>query len=335
MRTETNRQFQQDFSLLSDSLRGKSVLITGGSGFFGRNLLEILLYANSHLGWQTEIVTVSRGALPEDLKNGHRHIVHDLSVPLTSLFPQKINHIIHAASPLHLANHPAPEQTYYAILSSMENILNFASQAKAESVLFSSSGAVYGTQPETVSHLAEDYIGAPDPLDKRFVYGNGKRTAETLGVLKASEFGFRFVSARCFAFSGRHLPLDKHFAIGNFVSNLIHQIPIQIKGDARTLRSYMDAEDLCFWLLTLLAKGKNLNAYNVGSDKAISIGALAKLVSSLSEKEIPVEMPPESSMKGSVSAYIPSIEKAKKEFGLEMKTSLRDSIQKMVDFNHA
>lgn len=327
--TESRQNFQ-DFTL---KIRRKKILITGGTGFFGKNLVDIISYGNANFNWETEVIILSRSSVLGDLGPGIKHFQSDLENPLDDIGTLKLDYIIHAASPLNLPNQLQPEKTYHAIVNSMSNILNFAARVQPESLLFTSSGAVYGPQPAAITHISEDYLGAPSTTDLRFVYGSAKRSAETLGILKAKESGFKFKIARCFAFSGHYLPLDSHFAMGNFVENLLRKQPIVIKGNPHTLRSYMDAEDLCFWLLKILFDGCDNEFYNVGSDQPISILQLANVINKFAPELKVITRMENIDSALTPPAYVPCTQKAQKSLNLEMKTSLTDSILKMIERN--
>lgn len=149
-------------------------------------------------------------------------------------------------------------------------------------------------------------------------YGMAKYLTEKM-LLKYSGV----VVARVYALSGVGLPLDKNFALGNFVRNALNNEPIEIEGDGASIRSYLDVDDLAQWLVKIVVDGNGV--YNVGSDEVISILELANLVRNISGKEMPI------SVKGrsDYSKYFPDITRAK-ELGLCVKTPLKESIKKMM-----
>ena len=130
-----------------------------------------------------------------------------------------------------------PHTMLATILSGTERMLNFAAQAGTRKLLLTSSGAVYGPQPASLSHVTEEYTGAPDPLLPGSVYGEGKRAAELMCSL-ATRGSLEVKIARCFAFLGPHLPLDTHFAAGNFLRDGLAGRTIEIASDGRTVRFF-------------------------------------------------------------------------------------------------
>ena len=139
--------------------------------------------------------------------------------------------------------------------------------------------------------------------------------------------------ARCFAFVGPYLPLDVHFAIGNFIDDVLKGRPkILIKGDGRPLRSYQYGADLVVWLLTILVKGQHMRPYNVGSDSAVSIEETAACVRDAGvdlmpgiKPEIIIAMPPDQGQPA--PRYVPSVERAKRELGLKEFTPLTEAVR--------
>ena len=189
-----------------------------------------------------------------------------------------------------------------------------------DKMLYVSSGAVYGAAPPEFVH--EDYCGTPVN-----VYGCGKQAAEQLCLAS----GRAVTMARCFAFVGPHLPLDAHFAIGNFINDCLHNRPIIIKGDGTPRRSYLYAADLAVWLLKILVDGKKGRAYNVGSDQSYSIREVAELVKAVCGNSQPVEiLTPPGDRKG--PAYIPDIGRARQELGLTINVPLADAVRLTYNF---
>lgn len=221
----------------------------------------------------------------------------------------------------------SPLQRYDQIINGTRNLLDLAVACHARRFLFISSGAAYGVQPAHLEKFPEDWNGMPDPLDPAHAYGVAKRAAEHLCALYRQAYGLHTVIARCFAFLGPDLPLDVHFAIGNFIRDALWRDAITVAGDGTPLRSYLDQEDLAHWLLTLLDRGGKGQAYNVGSDQAISIAELAVLVRDIVAPEKTVRILGKAGDTTERNGYIPSISKSRKELGLDVRIRLADSIK--------
>jgi dTDP-glucose 4,6-dehydratase len=202
--------------------------------------------------------------------------------------------------------------------------------AGAKRFLFVSSGAVYGKQPPEMTHIPENYLGSPDPMDPNSAYGEGKRVGELLCAIAHKEHGLETTIARCFAFVGPHLPLDAHFAIGNFIRDAMKGEPIKVK-DGTPYRSYLYAADLAVWLWTILFKGEACHPYNVGSDQEITIAELAQAVATGLNGSIavnallqsPVTLP---------TRYVPDVTNGKRLFSLFTEKSLGGSILQTRDW---
>jgi len=321
---------------LRDELRGKRLLISGATGFFGKWLLVGLSELNRRDNVGLEVLALSRS--PERfLKQypafeglpGVRFVAADVAtfaepLPSTDL-------AIHAATEAGTAaNHQNPVETLETTVIGTRRVLAALQQAGVKRVLTTSSGAVYGKQPSELTHVSEAYLGAPDCMSSANVYGEGKRVAETFGVVTAEQHGFDFISARCFAFIGPYLPLDVHFAAGNFIRDALGGGPIVIGGDGTPQRSYLYAGDLVVWLVTMLLRGVSGRAYNVGSDQNVSIEALARRMAALTGTPVEVTVKTAADPSKPVLRYVPNINRAKSELGLEVRTSLDESISRML-----
>jgi dTDP-glucose 4,6-dehydratase len=145
-------------------------------------------------------------------------------------------------------------------------------------------------------------------------------------MLYKQTYGIHVIIARCFAFIGRDLPLDAHFAIGNFIYDAINSKQITVKNNGDPIRTYMDQRDLAVWLNKILFEGENGEAYNIGSDIAISIKELAYLVRDIisPNKEVIFLKQKESKRR---NIYIPSIKKMEEKFNIKCKYNLEQSIK--------
>lgn len=256
------------------------VLLTGGTGFFGLALLRhfaalgsagprLTVLSRNPAGFAAQHPTLAAQVrwLQGDVLQAHK-------LPRAQCF----SHVLHAAADSTLGPQLSPLQRYDQIVSGTRCMLDFALACGAHRFLLTSSGGAYGRLPAGMLAVPETYHGMPDPMDSQHAYGVAKRTAEHLCALYGQSSGLEVVIARCFAFVGPDLPLNAHFAIGNFIRDALYADTITVNGDGSPLRSYLDQTDLAIWLMLLLHKGEAGAAYNVGSDEAISIAELAHLV---------------------------------------------------------
>ena len=255
-------------------------------------------------------------------------MIGDISEENSLPHDKRFTHILHAAADSTFGPNLTPLQRYDQIVKGTRNVLDIAVACGADRFLFTSSGAVYGPQSLHLDRIPEDWNGIPDPLKPQNAYGIAKRTAEHLCVLYGQNFFIDTIIARCFAFVGPDLPLDVHFAIGNFIHDALWNDEITVNGDGTPQRSYLDQEDLAHWLLTLLERGEAGQAYNVGSDQAITIKDLAHLVRDIVSPGKSVRILGESKGNKERNIYVPNINRVRKELGLNVRISLEDSIRK-------
>ena len=161
------------------------------------------------------------------------------------------------------------------IVAGMQSLLDGLEASGAVPLLFTSSGAVYGPQLATMQSRPEDHENPLVELATTNAYVDGKREAEAMAIAASLAGGPSLRLARLFAFVGPYLPLDTHFAIGNFIRDGISDGPIKVRGDGTAVRSYMYAADMVVALLAILVRGEANRPYNVGSPEAISMRDLA------------------------------------------------------------
>jgi nucleoside-diphosphate-sugar epimerase len=307
---------------LWEELRGERIFITGGTGFFGCWLLESLLWAQDRLDLGLQAVALTRD--PDAFRRKAPHLAGHPCVTLlagdvrTYPFPGgTFSHFIHAATDSSARlNEQDPLRMLDTIVEGTRHALDHAATCGAKRFLLTSSGAVYGKQPPEMTHIPEEYTGAPDPLDPWSAYGEGKRLAEHLCTLYARGSNLEPKIARCFSFVGPYLPLDIHYAIGNFIRDALHGGPIVVQGDGTPYRSYLYAADLAIWLWTILLRGGTCRPYNVGSDLGISVGDVATLVRDAvcPKQEVVVRLEPARGKQAEM--YVPEVRRARQELAL-------------------
>jgi dTDP-glucose 4,6-dehydratase len=321
-----------------ESLRNKNIFITGGTGFFGCWLLESVAWANKILNLNTNILVLSRNPLSYVKKApnlANNPSIKFLTGEVTTFkFPEgKFDFVIHAATESSSKlNDIDPIGMINTIVNGTMHVLEFAKHAGVKRLLLTSSGAVYGKQPQDILNVAEDFSRAPDVLIPQSAYGEAKRLAELLCVSYNKQYNLECTIARCFAFVGPYLPLDIHYAVGNFIRDAVAGGPIYIKGDGTSYRSYMYAGDLASWLWTILVKGISGRAYNVGSDIAISISDLAAAVANCFDPKPEILFGKKPSPNKLPEIYVPNIDLAKKELSLNINVNLENSLRKTIRY---
>jgi dTDP-glucose 4,6-dehydratase len=315
------------------SLGGKKLFVTGGTGFFGAWLIESLLRAVDH-----DRVDVHATILTRDARAFAERSPYVADHPAIELlegdvrsfeFPRgEFAFVIHAATDASAQlNESRPAEMFDTIVDGTRHVLDFAQRAGTQRLLLTSSGLVYGKQ--VVESVREDDATAPLPTDARSAYGEGKRVAELLCAMTP---GVECLIARCFAFVGPRLPLDRHFAIGNFIADALAGRAIEIRGDGTPLRTYLYAADLAVWLWTILFRGVPMRPYNVGSETALSIREVAERVAN---GVVPVQVAGTPDPARPPERYVPSTERARRELGLRETVDLDDAIARTMAWHRA
>ncbi len=309
-----------------------TLLVIGGSGFFGKSILD--MFQRGELArWNVDkVIAMSRSAKRLDteapeLVRGNVELV-ELDISTTNYLPEA-DYVIHAAASTDARNYlSAGEKERQNILAGTLNYCRLARNNKNTKTLYVSSGAVYGSQPTEISHLEETYQ-VKDPNDipegKRD-YAVAKRDAEEL-IKELGADGVSVSIARCFAFVGKYLPRDQHFAIGNFIADGLAGRPIKVKANHLVYRSYMYADDLVEWMMEILVNANsNCPTFNVGSNEALSMGDLAIKIAGY----FGIGVDAEDIVSKKIDRYVPSIKKAFDERGLNCKFGIDQAINQTV-----
>ena len=305
------------------------LLVIGGSGFFGKSILNSYRRGLLNRFDITAITVMARNAdkllaeapdlLDDSITLLNADIAKCTSLPFADI-------VIHAAASTDERNYIVRAQEELAnIQAGTYNFCKLAPQfCKDAQIVYVSSGAAYGQQPAGMEQVAEDFaLGSIDQLvPQKRDYAVAKRDGEQ-AIVELGQQGLNVCIARCFAFIGPYLPLDQHFAIGNFIRDGMRGDLITVNAKSAVYRSYLHADDLVQWLMRI---GKMSSAacpiFNVGSDEAISIQDLAKKIATYFQVDLQLPQ-----VEGaSVDRYIPSIKKAR-SIGCQIEYSLDKAIE--------
>ncbi|MFC4291158.1 NAD-dependent epimerase/dehydratase family protein [Sphingorhabdus arenilitoris] len=312
--------------------------MTGGTGYIGRWMLEVLRDADARLNLGTQLVVLTRD--PESFADKAPHLAHYKGFSFVKGnvrgegWPDgQFDYVIHAATDASAdLNENNPLLMMDTIIEGTRKALDFTKAQEKARFVFLSSGAVYGAQPWDVTHVDEQYNGGPDCQNPRSAYGEGKRAAEMLCAIYAKQFGLDVVTARIFAALGPMLSLDIHFAAGNFIRDVLNGERIIVQGAGDAVRSLLYIADLTCWLWKMLIAAQPGSVYNMGSEDAITIADLARRISSvLNGQEIEILGKPDPGW--NPGRYVPSTQLARKELGLHETVGLDDMIRRTAIWN--
>ena len=329
-------QYSEDqLGSLVDNLRDATVFLAGSTGFIGKCLVETLVWLSRSKDLNLKIHSVSRD--PEKFFSVYPHFRNyfefhllkgDIRDQKMSFEGRAIDIMIHAAADV--VAETRPEDLFDSCARGTENLLDFARQQSCKKFLLLSSGAVYGKLPKDLDCFPESFRGGIDLSSSKSAYALGKQVSEWVTQQNAQQMDVSI--ARCFAFVGPYLPIDGHFAIGNFIRDVLANRDIEINGDGTPLRTYLYTSDLCVWLLKILLSGESGDVFNVGGNEVVSIAELAALVNEMNDSKVNVRIHDTSKNK-LVDVYIPNIDKISFKLGLYPGVNLKMAIQKTLHWN--
>lgn len=263
------------------------VLVAGGGGFIGINLVEKLLKAGNEVIVADNFFSGSRSNLVS-LPQGNLEIIrHDINFPLYV----EVDSIINLASPASpIAYQKDPVQTMKTNVVGSVNLLGLAKRLNVP-IVQASTSEVYG-DPE-VSPQKEGYWGNVNPIGIRSCYDEGKRAAETLFFDYKRQHNLKIGVARIFNTFGPHMSIGDGRVVSNFIVQALSGQPLTIYGDGNQTRSFCFVDDTVDGLLRLWSKqGSFAGPVNIGNPNEITILELAMKIAALTGVDIKIEHRP-------------------------------------------
>lgn len=326
-----------DYNSLQE-LKNSTILITGGTGFVGKWLTEMVCYLNTEHKLNIKLYLLARDTesfrteVPHLAKNPCVNLIQQ-DVRHLSELPKDINYVINAAgSPdrtEHVSKPLSTIDTFYKGTNSvLEECFRLPSLRK---IIHLSSNYIYGILIN--DKIKETDMGTLDCNSINATYGEIKRMAETLCSVYVNQQHLPITIVRPFAFVGPYQKLEKPWAINNFIRDAIHGGPIKILGNGNTQRSYLYGSDLAFWLLKLLVKGKIDTVYNVGSSNSITIKDLAESVKNIVDKKLEVIERSSKEVYNQTSKAIPDTSLILKDIQVKESYSLTEALEHTINWN--
>lgn len=281
-------------------LAGKVVLVTGAAGFLPAYMIETLLWLNEQRNTQnpTKVIGLVRNRVKAEARFAYhinrpdfRLLIQDVCEPLQLEGP--IDYIIHAASQASPKFYGVdPVGTLSANVIGTYQLLTLAHRKQSRRLLFFSSGEVYGeTSNKLISETAYGYL---DPLNVRSCYSESKRMGENMVSCWNHQYGLSTSVVRPFHTYGPGMDLSDGRVFADFVADVVAGRDICMKSDGGAVRAFCYLADAVYGFFTVLLKGADAKAYNVGNDQAeTSIIELAeRLVALFPERGIKIRQSP-------------------------------------------
>jgi UDP-glucuronate decarboxylase len=324
-------------------LEGKTVLISGGSGFLGKYLIGALCYLNdTTLKVPCRIISVDNFITgqphPHFNFKGRDDVLEvwaDVSQPLP--VREDINFIIHAAglaSPVYYKKYPL--ETIESAVTGVKNLLELARKSKnLEGFLFFSSSEIYGDPDEKAVPTPETYHGYVSSVGPRACYDESKRLGETITTIYQEQFGIPATIVRPFNVFGPGMGHADRRVLPMFAYRVLNNQPIPVHGDGHQTRTFCYITDATIGFLKVLLKGKPGEVYNIGSEEnEISMRNLAELFIKTEGNGATYELIPYPANYpgGEPQRRCPDLTKARKELGFAPKVNLEKGLSRFIEW---
>lgn len=304
----------------------KKILVTGGAGFLGSHLCELLVNKGHDVVCVDNLYTGDKRNISHLLSySNFEFLRHDVTFPLYLELDQIYN-LACPASPVHYQSDPV--QTIKTNVHGAINLLGLAKRTGAR-IFQASTSEVYGDP--SISPQPESYWGHVNPIGIRSCYDEGKRCAETLFFDYHRQHGVDVKVARIFNTYGPRMRADDGRVVSNFVCQALANSPLTIYGDGEQTRSFCFVDDLIDGFIRLMNSASVVSGpVNLGNPVEMTMTDLAKLVIEIagSRSKIvyldPVEDDPRQRN--------PCIDKAKHDLNWLPETPIAEGLQHTIDY---
>jgi dTDP-glucose 4,6-dehydratase len=335
---DCNRSYSEISGKL-EKLKGKTLLVTGGTGFMGSWICEMVYYMNKVHKMDISLFVMARNQTRFDnnlphLKNSKKikFIYSDIRNNIE--IPKEVNYIIHAAAnPDNRFHASRPFESMTTVAEGTSAIFQSASRlSNLYNIVNVSSSSVYCTKLKEGEKFSEDFLGLSHSSKVSYSFSAANRYSESLCSAARSELRLPISTIRPFTFCGAYQDIDSPWAINNFINDAIHKRPVGIHGDGEVIRSYMYGSDLAVWALVIMLHAKNGQVYNVGNPNGSSLKEIANKVSNCFQPMPSVMTNTSLVANNNHSILLPDVAKAERDFGLKQYTDIDISIKRTIQW---
>lgn len=333
----------RDLGKTAYKLEGKTLLISGGSGFLGSYINQTINLLNkSVFKKKCRVVSVDNYITGSERKNflgeidssKFEFVQHDIRLPIN--VKGKVDYIIHAAglaSPFYYQKYPL--ETIESAVMGVKNLLELSRLKKAKSFLFFSSSEIYGDPDSKNVPTSEEYAGHVSSVGPRACYDESKRLAETLSLVYHQQFGVPVKIVRPFNVYGPGMKLNDYRVIPTFISKALRGEPLPVHDRGVQTRTFCYVSDAVCGFLKVLLSEKNGEVYNIGNEKPeITVYDLAVIISNNSPKRATIKkiQYPSSYPAGEPQRRCPNLTKSRTVLGYSPKVDLEAGLKRSIDW---
>ena len=301
------------------------ILVTGGAGFLGSHLCQLLLGRGSDVVCIDNFFSGHKDNIRPFIAHPYFELIrHDVIHPLF-IEVDRIYHLACPASPIHYQQNPI--KTVKTNVMGTINMLGLAKRIKSR-ILLTSTSEVYGdaqVHPQT-----ESYWGNVNPIGVRSCYDEGKRVAETLMMdyHRQNRVDVRIV--RIFNTYGPRMAINDGRVVSNFIVQALRNEPLTIYGDGSQTRSFCYVSDLIEGLCRMMDAEGLTGPLNLGNPGEFTISELAEKIIRLTQSRSKITHKPRPS--DDPLHRRPDISLAREKLGWEPKVSLEEGLAQTIDY---
>jgi nucleoside-diphosphate-sugar epimerase len=312
-----------------NKLIDRDILIPGGTGFVGGWLTSAICKAMQNLGGNGSVTVLGRRPRPKYLIGAQQawpasvsYIQTDIS-NWAGISNLKFDLLINCAASSDETEYKRdPLGTTQAISDGTRNLLELLRLQDSARGVFMSSGAVYGLNYQKEALTERHRVHLPLGMSQ-LAYHETKRYAEMLMTMYRHQHGLNLVAARLFAFLGPGLPLERHFAAGNFMREAFNGETIRVRTEGLSARSYLYPTDMVN-AISLLATAETSEAeYNIGSDRPVTVRELAETIAQYFDVSVQFDNEIEEP-----TYYVPDTTRLRKTHGFVETINLQNAISR-------